>query len=169
MLTDKSKLCVDIVVAIASAPPGQPVSTHSLSTRLRVSISYLESVLRILREARLIQSIRGPGGGYCMARDADEVSVWDVVREVDEGCQTGSNEAAKDSLTQPLDEAFHHAFREYLASRTIDEFVKPEVSAKGVAAATPSGFRLGPMPERMLPRAPASVFDLPSFMQLAAA
>ena len=80
MLTEKSKLCVDIVVAIASAPPGQPVSTHSLSTRLRVSISYLESVLRILREARLIQSIRGPGGGYCMAREADEVSVWDVVR-----------------------------------------------------------------------------------------
>ena len=168
MLTEKSKLCVDIVVIIASAPTGQPVSTHSLSSRLRVSISYLESVLRVLRESGLIQSIRGPGGCYCMAREAEDVSVWDVVREVDEVFQTPPTSNAKEALTQSLEASLHAAVREYLSSRTIDEFVQPDASPRGSTASS-SGFRLGPMPERLLPRAPASVFELPSFMHLATA
>lgn len=169
MLTERSRLCVDIMVTIGSAPPGQPVSTHSLSTRLRVSVSYLESVLRVLRMAGLIQSIRGPGGGYCLGRDAEQISIWDVVREVEEDTQMPCEPINRVSLTQPLEDAFQAAFQEYLSSRTIDEFVVPEASPERRSAASPSGFRLGPMPERLLPRAPASVFDLPSFMQLAAA
>lgn len=169
MLTEKSKLCVDIVVAIASAPPAQPVSTHTLSTRLQVSISYLESVLRLLREARLVQSIRGPGGGYCLARDADQISIWDVVRVVEEGVQPLSEADGRELLTQALEDAFHENLRDYLSSRSIDEFASPQARTRDTSAASLTGFRLGPMPERLIPRAPASVFELPSFLQLAAA
>ena len=157
------------MVAIASAPPGAPVTTQTLSAKLHVSVSYLESILRILREAELIQSVRGPGGGYYLVRDADKVSIWDVVRGLDETLLASSDPARKHSLTATLDEGLHSALRDYLCTRTLDEFARCDTSLAAKSATSPSGFRLGPMPASLRPLAPTSVFDLSAFLHRACA
>lgn len=59
------------------------VSTHEIAEAEGISTKYLESVLRKLRSAGLIDSFRGPTGGHSLSRSANEISLADVIRAVD--------------------------------------------------------------------------------------
>jgi len=64
-----------------------PVTLAAISERQYISLSYLEQLFRRLREDGLVYSIRGPGGGYLLNRPANEISVADVIRAVNEEIQ----------------------------------------------------------------------------------
>jgi len=64
-----------------------PVTLAAISERQYISLSYLEQLFRRLREDGLVRSIRGPGGGYLLNRSANEISVADVIRAVNEEIQ----------------------------------------------------------------------------------
>lgn len=168
MPSKKTQLCTEALVLIASAPAGVPVTTQVLSDRLSVSISHLESIMRLLREAGFVRSIRGPGGGYHLARPAREITLWAVFSGVGE-MQDAPTGGPASSATRHLELALHQAVKDYLCSRHIGEFVSDDAIVAGAAEAPKTGFRLGPMPERWRPVAPNSVFQLSSFIHALAA
>lgn len=69
---------------IALQPEGTLVSLGDIATRQSVSLPYLEQLFVKLRRAKLVMSVRGPGGGYRLARPASEIRVVDVLEAVDE-------------------------------------------------------------------------------------
>jgi Rrf2 family iron-sulfur cluster assembly transcriptional regulator len=76
-----------------------PVTLAGVSDRQKISLSYLEQLFGKLRRAGLVESVRGPGGGYRLARPADAVSVADVITAVDEpidATKCGGRENCKD-------------------------------------------------------------------------
>jgi Rrf2 family protein len=169
MLSQKSKLCVKVLVAIACAPTGEHVNTRTLSKTLHVSVSYLESVARILREAGLVRAARGPGGGYYLSRPADAISVWDVVSAVEPPFSGSANSSLKASPIGSLEESIHATFVDFLSSRNIGEFADSGLWEETGPTRSRSLFRLRPMPPSTRPIGPTSVFDLSSFPRFSAA
>lgn len=79
----KTRLAVAALLELAQQPGHQPLAM--ISARLRVSVSYLELLFSRLRRGGLVRSTRGPGGGYCLARAPEQISVQDVVEAVHAG------------------------------------------------------------------------------------
>lgn len=83
-LTTKGRFAVTAMMDIAMRDRHGPVTLAGISQRQRISLSYLEQLFGKLRRHKLVESTRGPGGGYTLARAASEISVADVVFAVDE-------------------------------------------------------------------------------------
>ena len=87
-LTSKGRYAVSAMVDLAKQQSSGPVALASISERQYISLSYLEQLFRRLRENGLVQSVRGPGGGYLLARDAKTISIADIIRAVNEPVRT---------------------------------------------------------------------------------
>lgn len=83
-LSTKGRYAMVALSDIALQPAGTLVSLGDIATRQSVSLPYLEQLFVKLRRADLVTSVRGPGGGYRLARPASEIRVVDVLEAVDE-------------------------------------------------------------------------------------
>ena len=83
-LTTKGRFAVTAMLDLALHGADGPVTLAGISERQKISLSYLEQLFGKLRRRALVESVRGPGGGYHLARDAADVSVADIVRAVEE-------------------------------------------------------------------------------------
>lgn len=169
MFNKKTLLCVDVLTAIGSVPPGAVVTTLTLSEGLSISVSHVESIVRLLREAGFVRSVRGPGGGYHIARNPDRIHIWEVVSAIEgneeaEGSSVGVNRA-----TTALENALYLEVKSFLSKKTIGEFVSTDSVWHVHPAQVRSGFGLGPKPAALMPIAPNSVFQLSSFLHSALA
>src|ERR1700679_1712776 len=72
------------LVDLAGHSNGRPVALADISGRQEISLSYLEQLFAKLRRSGLVKSVRGPGGGYRLARYRDEVRIADIICAVDE-------------------------------------------------------------------------------------
>ncbi len=113
------------MIDIARYSEIEPVSISSIATRQGISEGYLEQLMMKLKKAGLIQSIRGAGGGYILARDMGEISVGDVLRALE-----GSLEPVECSANSPSEscEAAGGCVTKYVwqkindsINRTVDE------------------------------------------------
>lgn len=83
-LSTKGRYAMVALSDIALQPAGTLVSLGDISERQSISLPYLEQLFVKLRRADLVASVRGPGGGYRLARPASEIRVVDVLAAVDE-------------------------------------------------------------------------------------
>ncbi len=83
-LTTKGRYAVTAMLDLALNAPGGPTSLGDISQRQEISLSYLEQLFARLRRAGLVSSVRGPGGGYLLAKSAEEISVSQVIDAVNE-------------------------------------------------------------------------------------
>jgi len=83
-LTTKGRFAVTAMLDLALREANGPVTLAGISERQSISLSYLEQLFGKLRRAELVDSVRGPGGGYTLARNATVISVSDIIRAVDE-------------------------------------------------------------------------------------
>ena len=83
-LSTKGRYAVMAMVDLATNSGGRPVSLADIAERQEISLSYLEQLFAKLRRGGLVNSVRGPGGGYLLARDADDTRVADIILAVDE-------------------------------------------------------------------------------------
>lgn len=83
-LTTKGRFAVTAMLDLALNGGSGPVTLAGISERQSISLSYLEQLFGKLRRRRLVDSVRGPGGGYCLARSIQEITVADIVLAVDE-------------------------------------------------------------------------------------
>lgn len=83
-LSSKGRYAVMAMADMATAGDGAVVPLASISARQHISLSYLEQLFAKLRRAGLVESMRGPGGGYLLARPAAEITLAAVMVAVDE-------------------------------------------------------------------------------------
>jgi Rrf2 family transcriptional regulator, iron-sulfur cluster assembly transcription factor len=83
-LTTKGRFAVTGMIDLAMQKGNGPVTLAAISQRQKISVSYLEQLFVKLRRRMIVDSVRGPGGGYCLARDMGQVSVADIILAVDE-------------------------------------------------------------------------------------
>ena len=86
-MSTKGRYAVNALIDLALRDPAGPVALASIAQRQRVSLSYLEQLFSALRRDGVVESTRGPGGGYTLARPATQISIADVVRAVDDPSQ----------------------------------------------------------------------------------
>ena len=86
-LSTKGRYAVMAMVDLAKYGDGKPVALAEIAARQEISLSYLEQLFAKLRCAELVSSVRGPGGGYVLARTAEETRLSDIIAAVDESIQ----------------------------------------------------------------------------------
>jgi Rrf2 family iron-sulfur cluster assembly transcriptional regulator len=83
-LTSKGRYAVTAMLDVSMHSQRGPVSLADISERQEISLSYLEQLFSRLRRENLVESVRGPGGGYLLGHSANEISIGAVIRAVDE-------------------------------------------------------------------------------------
>lgn len=117
-LTSKGRYAVTAMLDVALHSQRGPVSLADISERQEISLSYLEQLFSRLRREKLVDSVRGPGGGYNLGREPGDIAIGEVIRAVDESvdatrchglsdCQ-GGERCLTHSLWQDLSERISH-------------------------------------------------------------
>jgi Rrf2 family iron-sulfur cluster assembly transcriptional regulator len=83
-LTTKGRFAVTAMIDLALRCADGPVTLAGIADRQKISLSYLEQLFGKLRRFELVSSVRGPGGGYALAREMDSITVADIIAAVDE-------------------------------------------------------------------------------------
>ncbi|MEL6790286.1 MAG: Rrf2 family transcriptional regulator [Pseudomonadota bacterium] len=135
-LTTKGRYAVSALADIAAFSAGKPVSLSDVSVRQGISLSYLEQLFGKLRRAGLVESARGVGGGYWLARRASDVRIGDIVRAVDEpmratACAPGSAKGCQGlsarCLTHDLWDELSRQIEIFLNAISLDDIVERRV------------------------------------------
>lgn len=138
-LTTKGRFAVTAMMDLALRGGTEPVTLAEISARQHISLSYLEQLFGKLRRQGLVKSVRGPGGGYRLARVVQEISVADIILAVDEpidATQCGGKENCQDDrkcLTHDLWANLNAHIFSYLRAVTLAELVRNHQSGAGVA------------------------------------
>ena len=82
-LSTKGRFAVTAMIDVGLRENTGPVSLADIAVRHQISLSYLEQVFSRLRQCGLVESTRGPGGGYSLARGAEAISVADIIAAVE--------------------------------------------------------------------------------------
>ena len=128
-LTTKGRFAVTAMLDLALHDGQGPVTLAGISRRQSISLSYLEQLFGKLRRAKLVSSVRGPGGGYKLASPAQEISVSSIVTAVDEpidATQCGGKENCHDDrrcMTHDLWATLNEKMNDYLSSVTLADLV----------------------------------------------
>mgnify|MGYP003596471212 FL=1 len=128
-LTTKGRFAVTAMIDLAMRSGSGPVSLAAISQRQQISLSYLEQLFGKLRRHELVESTRGPGGGYTLARPMKDVTVADVIFAVDEpldATQCGGRENCVEEgqcMTHELWSNLNKKMIDYLDSVTLAELV----------------------------------------------
>jgi Rrf2 family iron-sulfur cluster assembly transcriptional regulator len=128
-LTTKGRFAVTAMLDLAMHGSGRPVTLAGISQRQSISLSYLEQLFGKLRRHTLVESVRGPGGGYTLARDVKNMSVADIIIAVDEpldATQCGGKENCKEEqrcMTHDLWAKLNDKMYEYLDSVKLSDLV----------------------------------------------
>lgn len=128
-LTTKGRFAVTAMVDLALRHGKGPVTLAGISERQAISLSYLEQLFGRLRRHNLVDSVRGPGGGYTLAKPMETVSVADIIRAVDEpidATQCGGKENCHEEhrcMTHDLWVSLNQKIYEYLDSVTLGDLV----------------------------------------------
>jgi Rrf2 family iron-sulfur cluster assembly transcriptional regulator len=83
-LSTKGRHAVTAMMELALRHDQGPVTLADISAQQSISISYLEQLFARLRQQKLVTGMRGPGGGYCLARQAGEITIADILGAVDD-------------------------------------------------------------------------------------
>lgn len=128
-LTTKGRFAVTAMVDLTMRAERGPVTLAAISERQHISLSYLEQLFGKLRRAKLVNSVRGPGGGYCLARPAAAIRISDIIAAVDEpmdATQCGGRENCDDDkrcMTHDLWATLNAKMHEYLSSVSLADVV----------------------------------------------
>lgn len=128
-LTTKGRFAVTAMIDLAMQRGDAPVTLAAISRRQKISLSYLEQLFARLRRRSLVESVRGPGGGYCLAKDMAQVSVADIILAVDEpldATQCGGKENCLEDrkcITHDLWVELNAHILDYLGAVTLRQLV----------------------------------------------
>ncbi|HHJ13631.1 MAG TPA: Rrf2 family transcriptional regulator [Gammaproteobacteria bacterium] len=132
-LSTKGRYAVTAMMDIAIHHEEGPVTLADISRCQSISLSYLEQLFAKLRKCKLVQGVRGPGGGYRLARPAGEITIAEIIAAVDEkvdatcGGESSCSEA-QTCLTHELWCGLSRRIYAFLDSITLESFLaRPSV------------------------------------------
>ena len=137
-LTTKGRFAVTAMIDLALRQNNGPVTLAAISQRQQISLSYLEQLFGKLRRHELVESTRGPGGGYSLARSPAQITVADIILSVDEpidATQCGGKEnclgEGSRCMTHDLWASLNVRMVEFLDSVSLQKLVEDQL-AKGL-------------------------------------
>lgn len=144
-LSTKGRYAVMAMADLAKNGADRAVSLAEIATRQEISLSYLEQLFARLRKSGLVKSVRGPGGGYRLAREACETAVAEIVLAVDEpiratrcvgagspkGCMIKGERCITHHLWEDLGQEIHR----YLASVSLEDVIQNRTGQARMGAA----------------------------------
>ncbi|MEK9776675.1 MAG: Fe-S cluster assembly transcription factor [Quisquiliibacterium sp.] len=136
-LTTKGRFAVTAMIDLSMRQHQGPVTLAGISQRQKISLSYLEQLFGKLRRHELVESTRGPGGGYSLARSMKEITVADVIFAVDEpldATQCGGQGNCHPCMTHELWSNLNKRMVDYLDSVTLAELVEQQRNRDAHAA-----------------------------------
>ena len=128
-LTTKGRFAVTAMIDVALHGSDNPVTLAAVSERQRISLSYLEQLFGKLRRHGLVDSVRGPGGGYNLAKPAASLSVAEIILAVDEpidATSCGGEENCHDDkrcMTHDLWAGLNKHIHAYLAQISLAQLI----------------------------------------------
>ena len=131
-LTTKGRFAVTAMIDVALHDSKGPVTLAGISERQKISLSYLEQLFGKLRRSALVESVRGPGGGYRVARGLADISVAQIIQAVDEpmdATQCGGLENCHDDqrcMTHELWSNLNQCIQNYLVKVTLAGLVEAQ-------------------------------------------
>lgn len=132
-LTSKGRYAVRAMLDLTFNSNGQPVRLQEISSRQAISLHYLEQLFRKLRTGKAVKSVRGPGGGYVLARSMDEISVKDILDCVGENINpardiVGAADEATDTVEFTLSKNYFQnlgvLMQDYLQTTTLGDLMR---------------------------------------------
>ena len=149
-LTTKGRFAVTAMLDLALNESihgnAKPVTLAGISERQAISLSYLEQLFSRLRRQGLVTSVRGPGGGYRVAKAHNEISVSNIITAVDElidATQCGGQENCRDTgrcMTHDLWASLNDKILDYLSGITLADMVETQrQNDEGLAAESATG------------------------------
>ena len=135
-LSTKGRYAVMAMVDLAMHSDDKPISLADIADRQEISLSYLEQLFAKLRRGGLVRSVRGPGGGYLLAREDTETRISDIILAVDEpiratrctpgqpfGCRINKSRCVTHDLWEELGNQIYL----YLSSVTVADVVDKQI------------------------------------------
>ena len=130
-MSTKAQYAVRAMVNLNLYSDGAPVSLRDISLRESISLTYLEQLFVKLRRGEIVTSVRGPGGGYLLARPAQEIQVDEIIDSVEESlvpvsCMDQKNGCACDDqcVTHNVWHGLGERIRQFLASITLADLTE---------------------------------------------
>jgi Rrf2 family iron-sulfur cluster assembly transcriptional regulator len=132
-LTSKGRYAVRAMLDLTSHANGNPVRLQEISTRQGISLHYLEQLFRKLRNGKAVKSVRGPGGGYVLARSMDEISIKDILNCVGENINPardiiGNDDVTANTVEFTLSKAYFEnlgaLMQEYLETTSLGDLIR---------------------------------------------
>jgi len=173
-LTTKGRFAVTAMIDLALRQNAGPVTLAAISQRQEISLSYLEQLFGKLRRHHLVESTRGPGGGYTLAKKASDITVADIILSVDEpidATHCGGKENCHGNsgrcMTHDLWSALNSSMVEFLDSVNLQKLVDDQLATGLTIENKPAIKRaISAMPAMQPIRvnAPNSVFALANSM-----
>jgi Rrf2 family iron-sulfur cluster assembly transcriptional regulator len=169
-LTTKGRFAVTAMIDLGLRQNSGPVTLAAISQRQQISLSYLEQLFGKLRRNELVESTRGPGGGYTLARNPAEITVAEIITSVDEPMDAthcgGKENCLGDGtrcMTHDLWASLNTKMVEFLDSVTLQKLVDDQL-AKGLQVEDKPAIKRAissmPVVKPMRMNVPNSVFAL---------
>ncbi len=132
ILTTKGRYAVTAVIEIANSNAKNPISLLTISQRQNISLSYLEQIFSRLKKTGIVKSIKGPGGGYILARNRGEITIAEIIKAIGEPIKiTRCGNVEKSCIasnskcqTHKLWHGLENKIYEYLSSISLEETCK---------------------------------------------
>lgn len=168
-LSTRGRFAITAMIDLALRQSTAPVPLQDLAQRHRISMSYLEQMFARLRQHGLVESTRGPGGGYTLARTAQGISVADIIGAIEDGAYERTSATPRETsvsaqeMTQDLWEALQSTVMNYLKTVSLQSLAD-EQRAKGFEVQERRPVQKGvfqkPKQDKPRPSTPNSVFTL---------
>ena len=173
-LTTKGRFAVTAMLDLALREHAGPVTLAGISEREHISLSYLEQLFGKLRRNGLVESTRGPGGGYTLGKPASDITITAIITSVDEpmdatkcGGAQNCHGDGKPCMTHDLWTTLNDRIREYLDSVTLQSMMDEQM-AKGIEIESRPMLRKAisssPVIKPVKTNAPNSIFALGSVL-----
>ena len=139
-LTNKGRYAVMAMADLAIANTKQPINLTEISLRQGIPISFLEQIFLKLKRSNLVQSSRGPSGGYYLTKAAEEIKLANIITAVDEkvttvGCKKESKKSSCNGksvkcITHTLWDDLEHHINDFFEKNTLKDIVSRVSIAK---------------------------------------
>ncbi|MHB8708872.1 MAG: Rrf2 family transcriptional regulator [Desulfuromonadales bacterium] len=133
-ISTKAQYAVRAMVSISLHGEGRPMALHDIADREKISLAYLEQLFVKLRRGKIVKSVRGPGGGYLLARPAAQIRVDEIIDSVEESlvpvsCMDASGRCVCDDqcVSHGVWQGLGERIRQFLSSITLADLTRDAV------------------------------------------
>ncbi len=132
ILSTKARYAVMAMIDIADSDSDQPISLVTISERQKISLSYLEQIFSRLKKSGIVESVKGPGGGYILKRNRKEITIDEIIKATGEPIKmTRCSNVKKSCISTNTKCKTHHLWNglenkiyEYLNSISLEDICK---------------------------------------------